>query len=418
MESPPEVHIPLNALLISENFPPVVGGSSRWFWELYRRLPHDQLLVAAGESSEAQAFDRTHQLPLRRLPLTMPRWDLLSSQGLAGYWKAWQSLRSLVAAEQPRLGRRPVVHAARCLPEGWLAWLLHRSHGFPYIVYAHGEDVTTAQTSRQYRAMVRRVFARARGVVANSHNTAQLLRDGWRLPANNVHVLHPGVDTQQLRPASTDAAFRHSLGWEERTVILTVGRLQRRKGHDFLIEALADVCREHPDLLYAIVGEGEERPRLQALVEQLRLEQHVQFLGNASDDALARYYQQCDIFALPNRTLDHDIEGFGMVLLEAQAAGKPVLAGDSGGTREAFLPGTTGWLADCSSPQHVSLALRQVLEARPSWPAMGCVARAHVEARFDWSQLAREALELFQRITLDDSSAGAAAARSQQRHAA
>src|SRR5436190_1551916 len=146
----------------------MTGGSGRWFWEIYRRLPREQVLIAAGENPRQDAFDRTHDL-------------------------------------------RVVL------------------------------------------------------VIANSRNTERMLRDQWQLPDEQVHLLHPGVDTQHFVPAARDPAVRAQFGWGDRRVILTVGRLQKRKGHDHLILALPRIHQAIPNLLYAIVGDGEERASLEAL---------------------------------------------------------------------------------------------------------------------------------------------------------
>lgn len=382
-------------LLLSENFPPHVGGSSRWFYELYGRLPHAQQTIVAGTHPEAPAWDAQQALRIERLPLRMPHWGVRNVGALRSYAQLWRRVGKLASELTHRHQVRPVLHAGRCLPEGWLAWLLSWSHGLTYAVYVHGEDVTTAATSREYRWMVQRVLRGARLVIANSQNTAAILTEDWHLPASQVEVLYPGVDLQRFCPAPRDEAFRAQLGWSGRQVILTVGRLQLRKGHDRLIAALAQVRQQHPQVLYAICGDGEERPTLERLIAEHQLQEHVQLLGEVADDRLRQCYQQCDLFALPNRTVGQDIEGFGMVLLEAQACGKPVLAGDSGGTRETLQPGVTGWIADCTEVAPLQRAIVSALADPARLEVMGAAARQWVVKQFDWDVLARQAQVLF-----------------------
>src|SRR4029453_2663396 len=125
---------------------------------------------------------------------------------------------------------------------------------------------------------------------------------------------------------------RKELGRTGRQVVLTVGALQKRKGQDMMIRALPAIRRRCPDVLYAMIGEGWERPYLDKLVADHGVGDLVQFRGTPTDDEMIRCYQQCDLFALPNRQVGWDLEGFGIVLIEAQACGKPVVAGTSGGT--------------------------------------------------------------------------------------
>jgi phosphatidylinositol alpha-1,6-mannosyltransferase len=379
---------PLKLLLLSEVFPPQSGGSGRWFFEVYRRLPREAVCVAAGEFPGAEEFDRTHALDIHRLPLTMPAWGLKSASGLRDYWRLFRALKRLV--RQEGIDR---LHVGRDLPEGWLAWMLNRWCGLPYLVYVHGEELNLGVQSREMRWMMRRVFGRAERVIVNSRNTARLMRD-WA-PDEKVTILHPGVDTERFTPSARDIQVRRDLGWGDRPVVLTVGRLQKRKGHDMLIRALPRICQAMPDVLYVIVGDGGERKALEALSREVGVSDCVHFAGEISDDAMIRCYQQCDLFVLPNREVDGDIEGFGMVLLEAQSCGKPVVAGDSGGTAETMIPGETGLIVDCTSPGPLAEAVIELLRDGPRREAMGSRARQWVVERFDWAALAAQAATVF-----------------------
>lgn len=380
-------------LLLSEIFPPVHGGSGRWFWEVYCRQPRPAYHVAAGEHPRQAEFDATHDLPITRLPLHMPAWGLCHWRGLRDYFRLFRRLRQLIAEKHIQ-----ALHCGRCLPEGFLAYLLHRWTRIPYLVYVHGEDVTTAAASRELSWMVRRVFRRAKCVIANSRSTRRILLDVWQLPEERVALLYPGVDTTRFVPAPRDAAFRRELGWDERPVILTVGRLQRRKGQDQLIRALAEVKKRIPDVLYAVIGDGDERQRLEELIAANGVRDHVQMLGEIEDARLIRCYQQCDLFALPNRREGVDIEGFGMVLVEAQACGKAVLAGDSGGTAETMRVPQTGRIVNCDGPEALAGVVSELLSKPQLLAQMGVDGRRWVMEQFDWSTLALQAAQLFEQV--------------------
>jgi phosphatidylinositol alpha-1,6-mannosyltransferase len=380
----------MTTLLLSEIFPPRTGGSGRWFWEIYRRLPRSRVVIAAGEDPRQQEFDRTHDLRLFRLPLTLPAWGLRSLRGLRGYWRALRRLWPLLQAE-----RVTMIHCGRSLPEGVMALALKVATGTPYACYVHGEEVGTASTSRELTWLTRRVLRNAALVIANSHNTEQILLGEWDLPPTQVRLLHPGVDTRRFVPAAPDPAVRQQLGWGSRPVVLTVGRLQLRKGHDQMIRALATIRRALPDVLYAIVGDGEEGPALRQLAEREGLQEHVQFLGEVGDEGLVRCYQQCDLFVLPNRQVGKDIEGFGMVLLEAQACGKPVVAGASGGTAETMRIPETGRVVPCDGPDLLAALVVELLGDRPLLDRMGGASRPWVVEQFDWAALTRRAEAVF-----------------------
>jgi phosphatidylinositol alpha-1,6-mannosyltransferase len=315
----------------------------------------------------------------------------VSVEGLRGYTRAIRHLGRLIAAE-----RIEMVHFGRCLPEGVMALALLIWAGVPYACYVHGEDIGTARSSREHHWLADRVMRTASFLIANSRNTERMLVEEWGIPANRIRLLHPGVDTGRFVPAAPDGSLRAALGWGDRPVVLTVGRLQRRKGHDQMIRALATIRTVIQGVLYAIAGDGDEQAALEALVARLGLGNHVQFLGEVDDDRLVQYYQQCDLFVLPNRQVGRDIEGFGMVLLEAQACGKPVIAGASGGTAETMQIPETGLVIPCDGPDALAEGVMDLLADPDRRAQMGEAARAWVVERFDWETLSRQAEALFQ----------------------
>lgn len=372
-------------LLLSEIFPPLKGGSGRWFWEVYTRLPNDKVVIAAGETDAAADFDQHHDLNCYRLPLSSWSWGLKSLTGLRFYWRVLTQVLSLVKKEKIE-----VIHCGRCLPEGFIGFLVSKLKGIPYICYIHGEDVETAATSRELSWIVKKALGGASKLIANSQNTANILLNTWHTDPAKTFVVNPGVDSQQFVPAPENDEIKQSLSWNDRKVILTVGRLQKRKGQDMLIRALPAIVARHPDVLYAIIGNGDQKEALQSLVTQLQLHEHVMFMTELSDEQMIHCYQQCDVFALPNRTVGRDIEGFGMVLVEAQACGKPVLAGDSGGTAETMVLGETGFIVDCTQPELLAAKLNELLGDSVTCQKMGQAGRLHVQQNLDWAVLSEK----------------------------
>jgi phosphatidylinositol alpha-1,6-mannosyltransferase len=373
-------------MLLTEIFPPRHGGSGRWFWETYRRLAPSSCIIAAGHCDGDGAFDSRNELPVHRIDLQFPDTGILSCSGLRSYWRVVRELQSMHR-------RTPIgmLHCGRCITEGWVGWLLRRRIGVPYLCYVHGEDVNLepgphacgVMSSRQHRWMARRVLRDASLLIANSENSHRILETKWRVSPSRIRVVHPGVDTARFVPVPQDESLREKFGWSGRLVVLTVGRLQQRKGHDMLIRALPAIRARHPQILYAIVGNGEELRQLQRLVGDLALADCVQFRPSVTDEELVGLYQQCDLFALPNRAIGSDVEGFGMVLLEAQACGKPVIAGRSGGTAEAMSL-TSGRLVSCEGGPELADAVAQLLDQPAVRDEMGLAARQWVCERFAW----------------------------------
>jgi phosphatidylinositol alpha-1,6-mannosyltransferase len=369
-------------LVISRVFPPEVGGNGRWMWELYSRLPRDEYLIAAGQYPGDQSFDAAHGLSIVRLPLHLDSWGAFGWRRGTAYYGLHSTLRRVV--REHKIER---VHASNCLPEGFLAWTLRRRIGLPYLVFAHGEELAIAATSRELEWMARRAYGDAALVIANSRNTARMLVDRWNVSAANVCVIHPGIDTHEYRPVPPDPSERRRLGWHNRRVILTVGRLMKRKGHAAVLRAMPEISRSIPDVLYAIVGDGEERASLEQLSNDLKLKDRVLFHGELDNERVKIAHQQSDLFVMANREVDGEVEGFGIVLLEAQACGKPVIAGDSGGTAEAVNAPHTGRIVPQDRPDELARTIVELLRDQALCERMGRLGREWVERRFDWTVL-------------------------------
>ena len=376
-------------LLLTENFPPKEGGSGRWFWELYSRLPNDKVLIVANDTPQGREFDKTHELDIVRIELESTEWGLASTKGLGFYWETIRKVLKLVKEHGIE-----EVHCGRVIPEGVIARALKLLAGARYNCFVHGEDVETAATSREHSLLVKNVCKNASMLICNSENTANIVRKLGFDSGSKCEVLHPGVDTNRFEVAAPDTSFRQQMGWSGKRVLLTVGRLQRRKGQDFLIKSMPALLKEFPDLFYAVVGRGECYDELISLVDQHKLHDNVCVYPDMDDEALIKCYQQCDIFILPNRTIDNDIEGFGMVLVEAQVCGKPVIAGDSGGTRETMNIGKTGHIIDCSSTENLLNGLSPILRNREIVDGEVDIAD-YAKNRFNWDQHVAKAKRLF-----------------------
>jgi len=371
-------------LLISEVFPPLHGGSGRWFWEIYSRYPKGAVEVLTDKSSGAQETDSSFPHPVHRIAMSAQPWGIASLAGLRFYFRTWRKLDSLVRDHEIAQ-----VHCGRVIPEGLPAMINKFRRGTPYTCYVHGEDVEIARTSREITILTRWVFRHAEKVVANSENTRDILRKWWKIDEDRLIVMTPGVDTERFVPV-TDGK---SPLWPKHRVVLTVGRLQRRKGQDMMIRALPRIRKSIPDVLYCIVGGGEDESHLKELAQTNGVTEHVEFSGELTDEQMLACYQGCDLFALPNRRVKNDDEGFGMVLLEAQSCGKPVLAGDSGGTRETLDPDRTGVIVDCTAPEPLAQAVINLLQNTDRLAQMGTAGRSRMEQGFAWQELARKAQE-------------------------
>ncbi len=362
-------------LVLTELFLPTKGGTAVWAAEVYRRLGGRQIHIVTADVPGAAEYDATcpntvHRLDLRRVPWLRP-------ESLLMYARLF--LRSLRLALSHRFD---AIHAFRALPEGLVAWLVARLTFRPVVIYAHGEELTTWK-GRKHEAMV---FAlrHADRVIANSEFTRdELLARG--VAAERIVLIYPGVDTERFRPGLPCDDLRAALGMQPgERLILSVGRLSRRKGFDRVIESLPRLIEAGIAARYAIVGIGEDWDYLHRLAQEQGVADRVHFLGHVPPGDLPRWYNACDVFVMPNREIAGDTEGFGMVFLEAAACGKAAIGGNAGGTGAAIRHGVTGWRVDGGSPEAVAGALAQALRDQDLLESMGRNGRMRAVQEFDW----------------------------------
>ena len=279
------------------------------------------------------------------------------------------------------------IHAFRALPEGGVAWAVARLTGRPVTLYAHGEELTGWGRGGKFRAM-RFALRRADRVIANSDNTRVTLLD-MGVDEARIAVIHPGVDVERFRPGLDTRGLRASLGVSaDEFLLFSVGRLSRRKGFDQTMRAVARLRAEGLALRYAVAGVGEDAAYLAALVGELGMGDAVHMLGALSEDELPRWLNACDAFAMPNREINGDNEGFGMVFIEAAACGKTSVAGIAGGTGSAVLHNETGLRVDGGSVEAVADAVRALCRDRGLRTRLERAALTRAREQFAWDRVA------------------------------
>jgi len=378
-------------LCLSELYWPYQGGHVVYLHEVFRRL--GDACVVTGMTPPMPPHQIVDGVDIRRIDLR--RWPRLRPESLILYANLARHGLLTGLREKPA-----AVVAARVLPEGLIANLIAGSTGIPSVVFAHGEEITTwthaprLSPSRSRlgvwkQRLLWQTYRRCDKVIANSRFTQDLLHAG-RIDPSKVAVVHPGTDPQRFRPQPKDPELlrRHRL--EGKQVLLTVGRLSRRKGQDVMLRALPQIAHALPDSVYVMAGTGDYEAELRALVRLLGVERHVRFLGSVADELLPAVYNLADVFVMPNRTLpeSNDVEGFGIVFAEAGACAKPTVAGRSGGASEAVLDGDTGLLVDGACPDQVAAAVLRLLNDRQLARRLGHAARQRVRRELNWDHAA------------------------------
>jgi phosphatidylinositol alpha-1,6-mannosyltransferase len=381
-------HLPLMDILASYDFLPAIGGAHTWMYEQYRRWPTPVHAVAAQPSRDPRqaglerAFDALDHgaLTIHRLaPLGHP--DLLDPR----YWvTCLRQVRALAS-----LGPISCLHAVRAFPEGFAALLCRRTlaRRARLVTYAHGEEVLVARTSRQFTRMARTVYAASDLVIANSQGTRQLV--AGLCPEARITCISPGVDVKAFVPDAEDVGrYRRTWGWPDDTmVVATVARMEPRKNHAMVLEAVASLRNRGVPVAYFCAGDGEERARLAERAITLGVQEWVRFPGAISDSEKKLAFAACQVHAMPAIRVGPMIEGFGIVFIEAAAAGVPSIAGNTGGQAEAVKDGETGLVVDGTSLAAVSGALEVLYRDGARRARMGTTAREWAR-QHDWTRIA------------------------------
>lgn len=372
-------------LVLAEIFLPTIGGSVNWLINSYGRYPSGEVVLAAPRNETDGWTDESLPFPVIRMDMEFPEWDPTSPRIFNNYLRTFRQLLKVC-----RTHDIDQIHCAKVLPEGILARCLQVYLGLPYFIYAHGEEIQIGQTSRILSWFMSGVYNHANGIIANSRNTKSLL-EVIGVGPELIRIIHPGVDSQELRKCEGRAELvRQRFNIGSSPVLLIVGRLQRRKGHDMLIQAMPIIRRQFPQTKCLIVGTGQEEAYLRDLVKKCGEQENVYFAGEVADAELGCYYAACDIFVMPNRQINEDIEGFGMVFLEASALGKPVIGGLSGGTADAIIDGVTGLRVDGTQPEAIAKAVISLLIDPAKVKKMGEEGRFRVDQDFTWEKVVEQ----------------------------
>ena len=376
-------------LVLTELFLPTKGGTAVWAAEVYKRLGGKEIHIVTADVPGAAAVDAVHPNTIHRLELKRVPW--LRPESLAMYARFF--FKSLVLALTHRFD---AIHAFRALPEGLVAWLAARMTFRPVVIYAHGEELTTWGRGGKYQTM-RFALRHADRVIANSENTRDTLLE-MGIDSARITIIYPGVDVSVFRPGLDTTGLRESLGVPpDAKLVFSVGRLSRRKGFDQMIRAVAQLNSEEVPVRYVIAGIGEDADYLDKLIAEHGLHGIVHRIGAVSDADLPRWMNACDVFAMPNREINGDNEGFGMVFIEAAACGKPSLAGEAGGTGSAVLHGETGLRVDGVIVDSIAQALAKLVTETEAAMVMGQRGWVRTQSEFAWERVAEKTRALISR---------------------
>jgi len=297
-------------LVLTHEYYPFNGGVARYCYNLFKFFNKDDYLVVS---------DNDQVKPQDNIIHTKLTYRWLKPSWLLSYFKLKKIIKKYKIEQ---------IFTPNILPLGSLAYFLK----IPYIISLHGLDINLAISNKP--ELTKKILESAKAIITNTKNTASII-EPLGIDKTKVHILYPALDFDTNYDEVKLEAFRKKLDIGEEKIIMTLGRLNKRKGQDLVIEVLAHI-KDNYNLKYFIIGRGQEKEHLESLIKKYHLEKNVFIFDNIDDEELIYFFKLANIFVMPHREMGNDIEGFGMVLLEAATCKLPIIAGDSGGVKELF----------------------------------------------------------------------------------
>ncbi len=364
----------MNILMITNDFPPLKGGVASFLHNLCVQLErngHSVRVLTFSVTPEDWKEDKT--APYRIYRCRAPR---RLSALITIYNSLLHCLKDRI--DVVFIGHFMTAHALGAL-------LLNMLLSIPYVILIHGLDLVTFLSKSRLDSLISRaLLKRASMLMANSQFTKdEILKTGYGNP-DRIGVVYPGVDVQEFRPDIESDGVTSRFGLLGRRVLLTIGRLVKRKNHESILRALPGVIEMFSDTVYLIVGQGREEGHLRRIVKELELEDHVIFGGYVDQKDLPSCYFACDVFVMPSDIVEGSFEGFGIVFLEANACGKPVIGSNISGVAEAVEDGVTGLLVDPKDCDGIKDAVVRLLSDKEYSRKLGENGRKRASEKLSW----------------------------------
>ena len=373
-------------LCITNDFGPRAGGIETFVMGLIERAPKGSIIVYTSAQGDTTSYDQGWLRDFGVEVIRDPSKILLPTP------RVIRSVKKVIARDSIKQ-----VFFGAAAPLGVMARALRRKGVVNIVALTHGHEVWWAKLWP---------FSSAISFIGNNvdHMTylgeftkSEIAKALSTKAKSRLIKIAPGIDTDHFAPDFGSIQLRSDLGLVDKKVIVSLGRLVHRKGQDFLIQSLPAILEKHPTAHILMVGEGPYRKDLTKMVEQLKLSQAVTFIGRIQYKDLPRYICAGDIFAMPSRSrlAGLEVEGLGIVYLEASSCALPVVAGRSGGAPDAIDEGVTGFSVDGTSTAEISRAIIKLFDDPVKAKAMGVAGRSWIIEKWRWEIWSKQFNALF-----------------------
>ena len=368
-------------LLVTNDFGPRAGGIETFVIGLLERIKGHEVTVFTSQQGDTSVYD---QQWLDKFGVRVIRDQ---SKILLPTWRVTRAAQKIVAAKNI-----DVVVFGAAAPLALMSPSLRKSGVKKIIALTHGHEVWWARIF-PFNFAIKRIGKSVDHLTYLGEFTRQAISKALsRKSATEMVKIAPGIDTAHFIPQPDAMQKREELGLQDKKIIISVGRLVHRKGQDNLIQAMPAVLKKIPNAHLLLVGEGPYKKHLEKLVMKSSLEQNVTFAGRIMYDRLPSYLSAADLFAMPSRSrfFGLEVEGLGIVYLEASACGIPVVAGNSGGAPDAVLEGVTGLCVDGTNIEQITAAIVEICSDAERASHMGAAGRNWIVNQWRWDIWSKE----------------------------
>ena len=344
----------MKILLFTLEYPPFKGGIANYYGNIVKHWP---------KPNEIFVLDNNKNKLIKNW--LYPKWLL-----------AFFQLKKVI-----KKNKIEHILIGHILPLGTITYLL----GLKYSVILHGLDFSLASKSGKKKWLTKKILKRADNIICANTYLAKSVAN-FLGNKEKIIIVNPGVENELSRDVKYETEIKNKYNLNDKLIILTVGRLVKRKGIDTVLKTLPDVLKKIPNLYYIIFGNGPELNNIKKLIAQLNLDNYVKIIIDADDRNKNAFYNISDIFIMPSRKIEEDFEGFGIVYLEANLAGKPVIAGNSGGVSDAVHDHINGLLVAPDSLEEIGASIISLVNNKNLRQNLGEQGKIRAINKFNWNK--------------------------------
>jgi len=351
----------MNTLLFTLEYPPFHGGVANYYKNLVKYWPKSSNIFVLNNDK--------NKLINPKLPFL--KW-------VPSFFKLWKNINK---------NKIDHILVGHILPLGISTFLISKILGIKYSVILHGMDFNFALKSKRKKIITCLILKNSKNIICVNSYTAKLVEKflGNKYK-KNITVINPGINKSSIINSKYLIKLKNKYNLEDKILLLTIGRLVKRKGIDKVLESLQQVLKKIPNLIYVIVGKGEEINNYKKLINKLKLEKKVIIINNAEDEEKNAWYSLANIFIMAARNINGDFEGFGIVYLEANMHKLPVVAGASGGVNDAVLDGVNGLLVDPVNTCEIKNAIIKLAQNKNLRQRLGNQGYERAIKEFKWEK--------------------------------